>query len=108
MITDRSYGAARAKMGLRVEHSQHKGLNNRVENSHQPTRRHARTDHEAIQNQPGKRNGFCRFTIRSQTSSTFPIQRRRPQRIVARRETEASRLGATLPGSRSEKRLPTK
>ena len=41
MITDklRSYGAARAKMGLRVEHRRHKGLNNRAENSHQPTRR---------------------------------------------------------------------
>jgi putative transposase len=41
MITDklRSYGAAKAKMGLRIEHRQHKGLNNRAENSHQPTRR---------------------------------------------------------------------
>ena len=44
MITDklRSYGAARAKMGLRVEHRPHKGLNNRAENSHQPTRRRER------------------------------------------------------------------
>ncbi len=44
MITDklRSYGAARAKMGLEVEHRQHKGLNNRAENSHQPTRRRER------------------------------------------------------------------
>ena len=44
MITDklRSYGAARAKMGLCVEHRQHKGLNNRAENSHQPTRRRER------------------------------------------------------------------
>jgi putative transposase len=44
MITDRlrSYGAARAKMCLRVEHRQHKGLNNRAENSHQPTRRRER------------------------------------------------------------------
>src|SRR5208337_3053671 len=44
MITDklRSYGAARARMGLRVEHRQHKGLNNRAENSHQPTRRRER------------------------------------------------------------------
>ena len=35
MITDklRSYAAARAKMGLSVEHRQHKGLNNRAENS---------------------------------------------------------------------------
>ncbi|MEY9491075.1 putative transposase [Bradyrhizobium diazoefficiens] len=44
MITDklRSYGAARAKMGLHVEHRQHKALNNRAENSHQPTRRRER------------------------------------------------------------------
>jgi putative transposase len=44
MITDklRSYGAARAKMGLPIEHRQHKGLNNRAENSHQPTRRRER------------------------------------------------------------------
>ena len=44
MITDklRSYGAARAKMGLQVEHRQYKGLNNRAENSHQPTRRRER------------------------------------------------------------------
>jgi putative transposase len=44
MITDtfRSYGAAKAKMGLRVDHRQHKGLNNRAENSHQPTRRRER------------------------------------------------------------------
>jgi putative transposase len=44
MITDklRSYGAARVKMGLQIEHRQHKGLNNRAENSHQPTRRRER------------------------------------------------------------------
>jgi putative transposase len=44
MITDklRSYGAARAKMGGHVEHRQHKGLNNRAENSHEPTRRRER------------------------------------------------------------------
>ena len=44
MITDklRSYGAARVKMGLRIEHRQHKGLNDRAENSHQPTRRRER------------------------------------------------------------------
>jgi putative transposase len=71
MITDklRSYGAARAKMGFRVEHRQHKGLNNRAKNSHQPTRRRERGS-----NQPDRHNGFCRFTIKSRTSSTFPIQ----------------------------------
>ncbi|AKK25018.1 transposase (plasmid) [Pandoraea oxalativorans] len=40
IITDklRSYAAAHRELGLRVEHRQHKGLNNRAENSHQPTR----------------------------------------------------------------------
>jgi putative transposase len=44
MITDKlgSYGAARRDMHLRIEHRQHKGLNNRAENSHQPTRRRER------------------------------------------------------------------
>ena len=44
MITDKlkSYAAARRKMKLRFEHRQHKGLNNRAENSHQPTRRRER------------------------------------------------------------------
>jgi putative transposase len=41
MITDKpgSDGAARTGMGMNVEHRQHKGLNNRAENSHLPTRR---------------------------------------------------------------------
>jgi len=36
MITDKlaSYGAARKQMRLSIEHRQHKGLNNRAENSH--------------------------------------------------------------------------
>ena len=34
--------AARREMKLHVEHRQHKGLNNRAENSHQPTRRRER------------------------------------------------------------------
>ena len=40
MVTDklRSYAAANDALGLSIEHRQHKGLNNRVENSHQPTR----------------------------------------------------------------------
>lgn len=44
IITDKlgSYGAARNDMGLKFEHRQHKGLNNRAENSHQPTRRRER------------------------------------------------------------------
>ncbi|MGR3292181.1 MAG: IS6 family transposase [Paracoccaceae bacterium] len=44
MITDklRSYGAAKRKIMPSVEHRSHKGLNNRAENSHQPTRRRER------------------------------------------------------------------
>lgn len=40
MITDklRSYGAAKRDIMPGIEHRSHKGLNNRAENSHQPTR----------------------------------------------------------------------
>ena len=40
VITDklRSYGAAMKKLLTEVEHRQHKGLNNRAENTHRPTR----------------------------------------------------------------------
>jgi putative transposase len=45
IITDkwRSYGAAKQEILPGVEHRQHKGLNNRAENSHQPTRQKERT-----------------------------------------------------------------
>ena len=44
MITDKlaSYGAAKRAVMPSVEHRKHKGLNNRAENSHQPTRRRER------------------------------------------------------------------
>jgi len=44
MITDklRSYNAVKREIMLSVEHRQHKGLNNRAENSHQPSRRRER------------------------------------------------------------------
>src|SRR5215211_1012639 len=44
MITDKlaSYSAAKAEAMPSVEHRRHKGLNNRAENSHQPTRRRER------------------------------------------------------------------
>ena len=40
MVTDkmRSYGAAKKELIPTVEHRQHRGLNNRAENSHRPTR----------------------------------------------------------------------
>src|SRR5918911_2337270 len=44
VVTDKlaSYGAAKRELVPGVEHRQHKGLNNRAENSHQPTRRRER------------------------------------------------------------------
>ena len=44
MITDKlgPYGAAKREVMPGVEHRQHKGLNNRAENCHQPTRRRER------------------------------------------------------------------
>ena len=44
MVTDklRSYAAAKCQVMLSVEHRAHKGLNNRAENLHQPTRRRER------------------------------------------------------------------
>jgi putative transposase len=40
LVTDKlkSYAAANKDIGLKFEHRQHNGLNNRAENSHQPTR----------------------------------------------------------------------
>jgi len=45
MVTDKlgSYGAANRELGLTIcDHRQHKSLNNRAENSHQPIRRRER------------------------------------------------------------------
>ena len=44
LITDKlaSYPAAKRELMPGVEHRRHKGLNNRAENSHQPTRRRER------------------------------------------------------------------
>jgi putative transposase len=44
IVTDKlkSYGAAIKELKLEIEHRQHKGLNNRAENSHQPTRERER------------------------------------------------------------------
>ena len=77
IITDklRSYGAARAKMGLRVEHRQHKGLNNRAENSHQPTRRRERIMKRFKSARQAQR--FLSVDHQSRTSFTFHIPIRR-------------------------------
>ncbi|MFH8387790.1 DDE-type integrase/transposase/recombinase, partial [Kitasatospora sp. NPDC018058] len=44
LVTDKlkSYGVAHRELMASVEHRSHKGLNNRAENSHQPTRQRER------------------------------------------------------------------
>ncbi len=45
LITDKlqSYGAAKAELLPGIKHRQHKGLNNRAKNSHQPIRERERS-----------------------------------------------------------------
>jgi len=58
MITDKlaSYKAAKREVMPSVEHRRHKGLNNRAENSHQPTRRRERQMKHF--KSPGQAQGF--------------------------------------------------
>src|SRR3954470_25025903 len=58
LITDKRamYGAAKADVIPSVEHRRHKGLNNRAENSHQPTRRRERQMKRF--KSPGQAQGF--------------------------------------------------
>jgi IS1 family transposase len=55
MITDKlaRYAAAKREIMASVEHRQHKGLNNRAERSHQPTRQRERTMRRFKSSSPG-------------------------------------------------------
>ena len=70
MITDKlaSYGAAKREVRPGIEHRQHKGLNNRAENSHQPTRRRERQMKQF--KSAGQAQRFLSAHIRSTTFST--------------------------------------
>src|SRR3954465_522440 len=70
MITDKlpSCGAAKREVMPSVEHRQHKGLNNRAENSHQPTRRRERQMKRFTSPRQAQRSSPP--TTRSTTSST--------------------------------------
>jgi putative transposase len=69
LTTDKfaSYGAAKREIMPGVEHRQHRGLNNRAENSHQPTRRRERIMKRF--KSAGQAQRFLSFMIRWQTSS---------------------------------------
>lgn len=70
VVTDkpRSYGAAHPEVMPSVQHRTHKGLNNRAENSHQPTRqRDVRLPQSAREKQSPSRH-----TVRARTGSVMP------------------------------------
>jgi putative transposase len=73
IITDklRSYGAAHRQVMPSVEHRSHKGLNNRAENSHQPTRQRERA-------MKGFRSVGAARPIPPRGSTTGPAARRGP------------------------------
>lgn len=62
VVTDklRSYGAAHREVMPSVEHRSHKGLNNRAENSHQPTRQRERAM-KGLRSTGTRKETTCRF-----------------------------------------------
>src|SRR5690349_12515713 len=73
MITDKlaSYGAAKREVMPAIEHRQHKGLNNRAENSHQPTRRRERQMKQF--KSPGQAQRF--LSAHDQINNLFHLRR---------------------------------
>jgi putative transposase len=95
MITDklRSYAAAKWELRCGAEHRQHKGLNNRAENSHQPTRRrerimkrfksaqacseislHPRSDRQPVSSSPG--STVCKWKASCTNRSVDRLEQR--------------------------------
>jgi putative transposase len=73
LITDKlaSYPAAKQELMPGVEHRRHKGLNNRAENSHQPTRRRERQMKRF--KSPGQAQRF--LSAHDQINNLFPLGR---------------------------------
>src|SRR4051812_22170062 len=95
LITDKlkSYAAAKREIMPGVEHRQHKGLNNRAENSHQPTRRR-----ERIMKRFKSPRQVQRFlSIHDQIANLFT---RRPKQDTAAK-VHAARTRHSPPGPRS-------
>ena len=78
-------------MGLVVEHHQHKGLNNRAENSHQPTRRRERIIKRFKSARQLQR--FCR-SVHDQVANLFHVPY--PETATARDRRAARNLAFTV------------
>jgi putative transposase len=90
----RSYGAAHREVMPSVEHRSHKGLNNRAENSHQPTRQRER----AVK---GFRSvgGAQRFLAAFSGPTSDPAATCSPRPATASRRSSASPSGTTSPAA---------
>jgi putative transposase len=95
IITDKlaSYGAARREILPDVEHRCHKGLNNRAENAHQPTR-----EHERRMRRFNTRNASASPTARSSATSARAATCWPPP--IAQPAPRASPPGARSPAPR--------
>jgi putative transposase len=97
MITDKlaSYAAAKKAIMPGVEHRQHKGLNNRAENSHQPTRRRERQ----MKRFKSARHAQRFLSAHDQISNLFHLRRHRiPAAQYRTARTEAFRTWAEVTG----------
>jgi putative transposase len=82
LVTDRlrSYGAAKAEIGLSARHEQGLRRNNRAENSHQPTRRRERKMQRF--KSPGSAQRF--LSVHAAVQNTFNVQRHLTSRRTLR------------------------
>ena len=88
IVTDklRSYGAAKAELGLSAHHEQGRRQNNRAENSHQPTRRRERKMQRF--KSPGSAQRF--LSAHAAVHNTFNVERH----LVSRKTLKSFRGGA--------------
>src|SRR3954447_106903 len=97
MITDKlaSYGAAKGEVRPSVEHRRPKGLNNRAENSHQPTRRRERPMKRF--KSAGQAQRF--LSAHDQINNLFHLRRdHRPARQYRAARTQACQTWAAVTG----------
>jgi len=97
MITDKlaSYRAAKGEVMPSVEHRRHKGLNNRAENSHQPTRRRERQMKRF--KSPGQAQRF--LSAHDGINNLFHLRRdHRPARQYRAARTQAFQTWAAVTG----------
>ena len=94
IVTDklRSYGAALRRLGLNVDHRAHKGLNNRIEGSHRPTRKR-----EKIQGRFKSARQAQRFLCaHDETANLFRPRRHKITASRYRQSRAASRPSAAV------------